>query len=422
MSEEDNWQLYQKELDRLVASHTPFIPFLGNFLTRVVQMQSFEDLKQKSRSLTRRSSIFETYAILEPITVRKWLQRASGEGKDSEGLFPRTTIDSTSGEGITEESVDGAEDTVINFNDVDIRLRLTKAEENEHVERVSPNDDDDNTGGTLESDSSCCNLQSISSSQIMLEFDGEGSKTQAFPTGTFSSNSAVCSRQEGSKDCLLSPVRANGIESLLSSGDDSDISLSDLDARIVTNDDSADEPTQQPSPRHPRRSLSMDCLYDAPWDQAAARPDPAPGVKKFSSLEGNLDADRRSRGQDSNLGGNTVSQNCSACAHDRSRSAIATLGHISHSVPTGATTCSCCRCSSNAAAAATGRRRHTAEVVARISQDSSESEFDLLHRYQLLSIGCCEGLEARVDLRVFIGSCSHNSEGLNYRLSYSLET
>lgn len=45
MSEEDNWQLYRKELGRRLASDTPCVPFLGLFLTQVVQQESYHKMR-----------------------------------------------------------------------------------------------------------------------------------------------------------------------------------------------------------------------------------------------------------------------------------------------------------------------------------------------------------------------------------------
>lgn len=46
---------------------------------------------------------------------------------------------------------------------------------------------------------------------------------------------------------------------------------------------------------------------------------------------------------------------------------------------------------------------------------------ELLHQYQFLSLGCCYLIESRPQIREVLTSCLHNSEAVNYKLSYMRE-
>ena len=68
MSEDDNWKLYREDLDRCLSTNTPCIPFLGLFLTQVVQQESYHKLRAEkfvgdSRRGNRRSRSFEEFDI-----------------------------------------------------------------------------------------------------------------------------------------------------------------------------------------------------------------------------------------------------------------------------------------------------------------------------------------------------------------------
>ena len=68
MSEDDNWKLYREDLDRCLSTNTPCIPFLGLFLTQVVQQESYHKLRAEKfvgdkRRGNRRSRSFEEFDI-----------------------------------------------------------------------------------------------------------------------------------------------------------------------------------------------------------------------------------------------------------------------------------------------------------------------------------------------------------------------
>lgn len=76
MSEDNNWELYRKDLDSQLASNVPSIPFLGVFLTQVVQQESYNVMKSKENIPDKRKpSVYETYSILDAITVRNTLEK-----------------------------------------------------------------------------------------------------------------------------------------------------------------------------------------------------------------------------------------------------------------------------------------------------------------------------------------------------------
>ena len=53
--------------------------------------------------------------------------------------------------------------------------------------------------------------------------------------------------------------------------------------------------------------------------------------------------------------------------------------------------------------------------------EESLSPQDLLHQYQFLSLGCCYSIESKPLIYEIITSGQHNSEALNYKLSYTVE-
>ena len=61
MSEENNWQLYREKLDKHLADDTPCIPFLGLFLTQIIQHGSYKVIR-RARELNKSSS-FSSYSV-----------------------------------------------------------------------------------------------------------------------------------------------------------------------------------------------------------------------------------------------------------------------------------------------------------------------------------------------------------------------
>lgn len=98
MSEEENWSAYRKELDPKIDSTSPFIPFLGVFLTDVALSQEAFSLAKRTRMKrstysekgqglnAKRSSnnLYETYTILEPITIRNRLEKLRNSSREKE--------------------------------------------------------------------------------------------------------------------------------------------------------------------------------------------------------------------------------------------------------------------------------------------------------------------------------------------------
>jgi len=73
MSEECNFNLYHQDLEQTLAANIPCIPFLGIFLTVVVQHDSYTQMS--SKNMRRQSTLLETYTILDAITVRNRLEK-----------------------------------------------------------------------------------------------------------------------------------------------------------------------------------------------------------------------------------------------------------------------------------------------------------------------------------------------------------
>ena len=86
MSDEHNWRLYNEEVDRATVSNSPYIIFLGIFLTYTVKYNSYEKLRKtrsehlgKELMQRRKKSIYDSYTVLEAITIRRRLTRAGSE-------------------------------------------------------------------------------------------------------------------------------------------------------------------------------------------------------------------------------------------------------------------------------------------------------------------------------------------------------
>lgn len=89
MHDDNNWSAYNQEIDQKLKANTPFIPFLGVFLTATAFFQAASSkLESRHSSVSymsgkftperRRSSetnMYETYHLLEAITVRERLNK-----------------------------------------------------------------------------------------------------------------------------------------------------------------------------------------------------------------------------------------------------------------------------------------------------------------------------------------------------------
>lgn len=85
LHEDNNWDTYRDEVDRKLDSNSPFVPFLGVFLTTTAFFQASSDLHGRARSATTLKSavlerqlttdMHETYHLLEAITVRERLDK-----------------------------------------------------------------------------------------------------------------------------------------------------------------------------------------------------------------------------------------------------------------------------------------------------------------------------------------------------------
>ena len=105
MSEEDNWAMYRNDLDQQFTASTPCIPFLGVFLTQVVQQDSYNQCKPKRGcGIRKHSSALGNYTILEAITVRNQLEkltyqhsvpRITGRGTGHRELKPKNETNDT---------------------------------------------------------------------------------------------------------------------------------------------------------------------------------------------------------------------------------------------------------------------------------------------------------------------------------------
>ena len=71
------------------------------------------------------------------------------------------------------------------------------------------------------------------------------------------------------------------------------------------------------------------------------------------------------------------------------------------------------------------KRSDPAVVIQNVHTDEHKEEavtpYEQLHRYQMSSLGCCSGAEARPQLRTLLSDSTHNSEAVNYKLSCERE-
>ena len=79
MSEDDNWQMYRSELDACLASSTPCVPYLGQFLTQVCHQLSYNKMKaeKKEVEVKRRSNSFDNLSSLAESKEKLLRKRSS---------------------------------------------------------------------------------------------------------------------------------------------------------------------------------------------------------------------------------------------------------------------------------------------------------------------------------------------------------
>lgn len=91
MHEDNNWSTYRQEIEKKQRSNSSFVPFLGVFLTTAAFYQtastsarSFSMLEQRreraadivdKKVSVEESNMYETYHLLEAITVRQKLEK-----------------------------------------------------------------------------------------------------------------------------------------------------------------------------------------------------------------------------------------------------------------------------------------------------------------------------------------------------------
>ncbi len=85
MSEEENWRVYRKEIELRMTTSTCFIPFLGVYLSDMAMSQEARSLAQSRQP--RHNPLYDTYTILEPITIRHKLERLRSTEDNGESVF-----------------------------------------------------------------------------------------------------------------------------------------------------------------------------------------------------------------------------------------------------------------------------------------------------------------------------------------------
>ncbi len=88
MHEDSNWKAYHQEVKQKLDSNSPFIPFLGVFLTTTAFHQTASQTRANSvlslgagkekasaAAAVENTKMYETYHLLEAITVRERLSK-----------------------------------------------------------------------------------------------------------------------------------------------------------------------------------------------------------------------------------------------------------------------------------------------------------------------------------------------------------
>ncbi len=360
VSEENNWAQYRCELQRQLATGSPCIPFLGAFLTTIVQKESYDQIKSKRSVDTNCESM---YTVLEAITVRHRLEKLThGHSFD----LPFDSSSDSDGSGSEDSSA--ANTPVLSTQR---RLRISVPDEsNGDIDTKDMEQDVTSTSGAF----SGANNYPVHTERVYV-----GSGETVCPVNGSLTNSRIT-------DSLpkLNPLDLNSKESFCGPSQRRKDHFASLSAagrrRLFTRE----------------RSLSIENVLDAIHE-----PDfPLPAMKHSSSLN-SMDS----------LDGNDDIPSLTLPGFDTTQSLP---------IHTAAKKCNAVDDDSVMRA----RRRCTAHVprlqVARVD-GSSLPPSDLLTKYQFMSLGCCVGCESKDAIRGVLVASGSNSEAANYKLSHERE-
>ena len=374
MSEEDNWEVYRKDLEQQFTSSTPCIMFLGVFLTQIVQQDSYNQCKAKTGcGIRRHSSVLGNYTVLEAITVRNQFEKLtrSHSGRKHGGQYIPC-----------------------------IASREGCCKENDRTEF------DSEDSGYNETSSSCVHNQSQESQRSLQSLTPAATSSIA-PSATTQAVRPDEQHKEGDRQ-QVSLQNSEGVPSHSVPPQLSQNTVVPISPRG----------TNRAKPCRLIRERSMsDPALDAVELRTKFNNDFADGIHiRSQSLESLQDSDA------------DLSRSCSSSADT-----LDSLSSDEEQIPWPAlklppsfnSTMSLPAKSPLPLASPIGdrKRRATTDVLRlRLAKmNCSSSPSDLLQKYQFFSLGCCRGVESRAELRALLTDTSHNTEGQNYKLSCQRE-
>lgn len=370
VSEENNWAAYRAELQQHLTLGSSCIPFLGAFLTTVVQQESYDKIRSKRPVDANCESM---YTVLEAITVRHRLEKLTCKRS-----FDLPFGSSSDSEDSQSESGSAAGTPVLVRRGV---VRTASVEEGGGVDLAAEG-------------------PSLTESSSVVPVDHPIQREQVH-----THDNTV------NADGVFKEASVNGIRS-------TDLEPLSLNSSHPAPPDAGDTAPQHLNATERRRrfarakSRSVQFLLDAIQEP----PDlPTPSLAHSSSLTSidSLDAT-------DDFSMDTI-HSYIPCDSTQERTVMHTCSTQSlpiHLLPKK------CHAITDDSGIVNRRRRCTAHVprlqVARVEADSIQPT-DLLCKYQFLSLGSCLGAESVPAIRAVLTAGGSNSEAFNYKLSYERE-
>ena len=370
MSEESNFNLYHQDLEQTLAANTPCIPFLGIFLTVVVQHDSYAQMS--SKKMRRQSTLLETYTILDAITVRNTLEKLRQCSSSIDSYSPPTSP---------------------------VLLDSDRSSEDSHSPPVSPVLRDIETSSEITPSGAVQN--GVMNGNINISIPESANQNENVPP---KNGLRIDSPYHNTKPARAPVLKQLGKKQAVNL-DPPAASVSTAPVSSVSKSPSCNFPSELKS-KALLMSRSLGCLMDACLNEANPADKEICPTKMSSSLT-NLES--HCNGDSNFLQGSATSDLLSPAWVVSDYCAEPT-----HSLPLMSAAPKLCL-----------RKRRTTPDVWRlhVSQaDRSSSPLDLLERYQFLSLGRYVQMTSKPELRAMLSGYPHNTEGQNYRLSYERES
>ena len=354
--------VYRNDLDQQFAASTPCIPFLGVFLTQIVQQESYSQCKPKRGGVIRKHSAgLENYTILEAITARNQLEKLAHQHsvhKRERKHIPCIGSSHKETDRSDPKSDDHTSYCFHNRLQEEIQSPLTPV----HSAIAQPVKHSEQH---LEGESQRVPLQNLE--RVSGPFQLSQSTVVAVrPCRTNRAKPCRLIRDKSMSDHALDvagvATKSNNIIDFAGVHSQSLESLQDSESSSIVSSRSS--------------SNSGDSL-----DSLSSDEEQIPIFKFPPSFDATMSLPISSGGQ---------------------------LSPYS----LASSTCIC-----------NTKRRSTMVVLKLylVQMSRSTSPSDLLQKYQFHSLGCCRGVESRAKLRALLTDTAHNTEGQNYKLSYQRE-